>query len=271
MKENIDISVIIPYYNSHQFINDAIQSVESYQGKYIYEIIIINDGSEEPEAIKALEVIENNGKYTVLHQNNKGPAAARNTGCKKAKGEFLLFLDSDNYIDPNYITVGIDRMVAQKEIVVVYANPIFVGDISGKKGQFIAKPFDIMALLKKNYIDTCAVVRKVAWESVNGFDEEPALISYEDWEFWISIFKADWKFDYVNKDLYYYRVRKDSLVRIKGGGELHRARVNYIFTKHASLLFKHYKKAYNGYAQYQVDKRNPFRSFLKYLYLKFKV
>ena len=93
------------------------------------------------------------------------------------------------------MTIAIDILISKPKAGIAYGNPIFVNDLETKRGQFKAKPFDIMAMLSKNYIDTCAVVRKTAWESVGGFDDAPALISYEDWDFWLSLFEKDWTFE----------------------------------------------------------------------------
>ena len=62
MEEKIDISIIIPYYNSHNYIYEALKSVEAYNGNYIYEVIIIDDGSEDLDALNVLKDIENSSE-----------------------------------------------------------------------------------------------------------------------------------------------------------------------------------------------------------------
>src|SRR4051812_30684422 len=113
------ISIVIPCYNSGQFLPDAIESVRSYNGKHSYEIIIVDDGSTDEATLTLLEGLSVDS-CVVLHQPNKGPAAARNTAIRHSKGEYILFLDSDNKIRPEYIDEGIKALENDKKAGVAY-------------------------------------------------------------------------------------------------------------------------------------------------------
>ncbi len=97
MKNKIKFSIIVPVYNVEKYINKCIDSIlsQTYEN---YEIIIVNDGSID-KTIKKLEQYKNNDKISIITQPNQGLSAARNTGIKKSKGIYLLFVDSDDYID----------------------------------------------------------------------------------------------------------------------------------------------------------------------------
>src|SRR4051812_30462131 len=97
------VSIIIPCYNSGKYLPEALDSISAYPDKGMYEVIIINDGSTDELTLSLLNNLQQNGEHIVLHQENKGPAAARNAGVKMAKAPYLLFLDSDNKIESNYI------------------------------------------------------------------------------------------------------------------------------------------------------------------------
>lgn len=86
-------SIIIPVYNVEKYIVKCIESVldQTYQD---YEIIIVNDGTKD----NSIELIKN-FPVKIINQENKGLSEARNTGIKNAKGEYLIFLDSDDYIE----------------------------------------------------------------------------------------------------------------------------------------------------------------------------
>jgi glycosyltransferase involved in cell wall biosynthesis len=244
---SVDISIIIPCYNTGEFLTEAIQSVEAYRGKYKYEIIIVDDGSTEPVTVALLDKLSSSG-YTIIHQSNGGLGNARNNGCKNATGEYLLFLDSDNKIDPAYIDKGIEHLKAGKKIAVVYGNPVIFGDDS--RPGFTSGPFDIKKLMAFNYIDACAVVRKKAWNEVNGFKEERSLMGITDWEFWIRLYKAGWFFQFINEPLYYYRIRKDSMASVEADSRREKLKMYEI---HADLVSTLYIQLYNEMEIQQQD------------------
>ncbi len=254
-----NISIIIPCYNTQpEFLSEAISSIKNYKGKLSYEIIIVDDGSTNTNSILFLKNIQDK-VINVIFQENLGPAAARNTGVKNSNSEFILFLDSDDRLKPEYIDEGIYALNENKQAGVVYANAIAFGDAS--RTNFTAQPFDITELLIQNYIPMCAVLRKKAWEDVGGIDEN--LIQYEDWEFWIRIYKAGWKFIFINKPMFEYRIRKESLIA-QLREEKYKQAILYIYKKHADLVFECYQKLYATSIIYKNDMKRPLRSFVKY-------
>lgn len=96
------ISIIIPVYNCEKYIERCLNSIES-QSYPDYEVVIVNDGSTD----NTKEIIEkhrkSDKKIISLYQDNKGVSAARNTGLKNAHGNLIVFIDSDDYIEPNYL------------------------------------------------------------------------------------------------------------------------------------------------------------------------
>ena len=95
------ISVIIPVYNKDRQIIDCLNSVINQTYKN-YEIIIINDGSTDQSERKILDFIENKQNVKYIFQKNQGVSSARNTGIKAARGEYIVFIDADDYIDNDY-------------------------------------------------------------------------------------------------------------------------------------------------------------------------
>lgn len=261
-----DISIIIPCYNAGVFITEAVESVKAYKGKYTYEIIITNDGSTDFTTINELEKLGKEG-CTIINQANGGPAAARNASIKASVGEFLLLLDSDNTIDQEYIDIGIDALKNDPAVGVIYSNPRFFGEINDAR--FKTKKFDKYGLLLENFIDSCTVLRKKVWTDVGGFDEEKVLFGLEDWEFWIRVAATHWKFLYVNKQLFNYRIRENSLVnRFKDQDILDKA-LSYSYKKNYEILLSGYKELYNLNNSYIYDAQHPGRSFFKFMYKKY--
>lgn len=94
------ISVIIPLYNTEEFIAPCLESIlgQTYQN---FEVIIIDDGSTDRSVDMVLNYKRADNRITLIRQENKGPSAARNIGIELSNGEYLYFLDSDDYIDQN--------------------------------------------------------------------------------------------------------------------------------------------------------------------------
>lgn len=90
------ISIIIPVYNAEKYLHECLDSVVSQTFKDI-EIICIDDGSADNSYQVLQGYADKDSRFVILQQENKGAGAARNKGIEIAKGEFLAFLDSDDY------------------------------------------------------------------------------------------------------------------------------------------------------------------------------
>lgn len=102
-KIELDASVIIPCYNSEEYLEKCLESVLNQKSDLSYEVIAVNDGSVDNTA-KILDTYKD--KYSnlvVITQENKGFSGARNSGIKAARGRYLLFVDSDDYVEGDYI------------------------------------------------------------------------------------------------------------------------------------------------------------------------
>lgn len=101
MKKNIKVSVIIPVYNSQRFLKRCLDSIINQTLKEI-EIICINDGSTDNSAEILNEYKKKDSRIVIINQENKGIGQTRNTGLNNANGEFIGFVDSDDWVDNNY-------------------------------------------------------------------------------------------------------------------------------------------------------------------------
>lgn len=99
---NPSISLIIPVYNVDKYLNKALESVQNQTFKD-FEAIIINDGSTDSSLKIILEFCKKNENFILINQKNSGPGIARNSALKISKGEYIAFMDSDDYIEPNFL------------------------------------------------------------------------------------------------------------------------------------------------------------------------
>ena len=241
MKMNrIILSVIIPCYNDGKYLLEAIESVRKYKRKD-YEIIIINDGSTDKNTIGVLKHLKKEG-CLVIDQKHKGPSSARNNGIKRAKGKYLLLLDSDNKIEPKYIREGVKILEGNPDVGVVYSDVKIFGE-EEKVKKII--DFDFSTLLQYNYIDTCTVLRKDVWEDVGGFDVKLDKYTWEDWVFWIGVAKKGWKFYHIPEVLFYYRIRKDSRNKMADDYSMRERLFNFIAKKYGSNIYEEYRKLFS--------------------------
>lgn len=231
-EKKIDVSVIIPCFNQGRFLGESIESVID-QTFRDFEIIIVNDGSTEEHTLKILAELEKKyPNFSIIHQENRGLAGARNAGIKASKGEFFLPLDADDTIEPTMLEKCHEEITKNQKLGMVYSWVHFFGN---DESIWENSGYNFYDLLSANQLTACALVRKKAWEEVGGYDEKMKY-GYEDWEFWIRLGKSDWFGKLVKEPLFNYRRHGESMI---SGSELkHYEIVKYIRTKHKGLYSK---------------------------------
>lgn len=211
------ISVIIPVYQVKEYLEECIESVRNQTYKNL-EIILVDDGSTDGSG----EICENEAKkdnrIKVIHQNNQGVADARNTGICKARGEYIALVDSDDYVNINYLNKL--YMILKK-----YNADIAACDYTRKIGQF-----EFGAQEEHDYVITSKQMLKewhgkrkrietVCWNKlykkgilINGNNSAfPSGKEKEDiYTSHLFIERAD-RIAITDNKLYFYRKRKNSI------------------------------------------------------------
>lgn len=141
MKENIKFSVIIPVYNAEKYIEKCIDSVlnQSYQN---WELLAIDDGSKDSSYELLTKYANCDKRILVETKNNEGPGLTRNRGIRKSSGDYIVFLDSDDYIESNYFEL------LYKEIIKTNSDVLFINAIQEQPNGKILK-FEKMSYFKK--------------------------------------------------------------------------------------------------------------------------
>ena len=224
------VSVVIPCFRQTSFLLDAVESVED--GDLDPEIIVVNDGSDEPGAEAVFSVVRQRG-HIVIDQDNAGLAAARNAGFAAATTPFVLALDADNQATPEYLRQALSRFDASgPEVAAVYSDATFFGD---RVGPWKVGSWDIERLVGGNYIDACAVVRRSAWEDLGGYDAAMPRMGFEDWDLWLGVAERGWRLEYIPEPLFDYRVRATSMAA-ELRPEDRRILYKYVARKHRDLF-----------------------------------
>jgi glycosyltransferase involved in cell wall biosynthesis len=226
------VSIVIPCYNHGPMLRESLASVERVRNSNLLEVIVVDDGSSEVETRKILDELEHEG-HCVLRQPNRGASAARNAGIRLANGEFILPLDSDNRLRAVYLNEGVSLLKDNANIGVVYTDAEYFGESSGR---WHVQEFNLLSLIRWNFLDVCALYRRSLWCEVGGYDEQMPSMGLEDWDFWLRLSTRGVTFVHLPTVGFDYRVRKGSL---RTEGYMHAAEIiDYIFDKPELACYK---------------------------------
>jgi glycosyltransferase involved in cell wall biosynthesis len=234
------ISVIIPSYNSGKFLAEAIESVVNQTFGDI-EIIVVNDGSTDDteRIVREWQQRDRRIKY-INHQINKGLAAARNTGIRAAKGQYIALLDADDVWLPQKLEVQLKLLEEGSEFV--YSDRFYlIDDKRTNQSYFVSQDITpcqgkgracLPALIKKSFLSSSTVImdRKII-EQIGFYDK--SLSASEDYDFWIRILYHDFKINFSFQPLIYQRYHRGQM-----RNDIFKMRLSryIVFKKHPELL-----------------------------------
>ena len=216
---NPTISVIIPLYNSSDYIKKCIESVIN-QTYLNIEIIIVDDFSQDDSILK-IKTLKDCRIKIISHKTNKGTAAARNTGIKAARGEFVIFLDSDDYVDSDLVIKCIQEQQKNNVDCVVY-NRLKVNDLGNSIEPYVSEWDDKFYgnKIENKCINNDETETLIGWDVVptNKFISLKYLKQnkiyfleehryFEDHYFCAKLYLSKVRFSYIDEKLYYYRKR----------------------------------------------------------------
>lgn len=217
MDKDIVLSVIIPVYNTERYLKKCLDSValalENF--KYTYEVIVINDGSTGNEE-KIIKEYLDNKNFFYYKKENSGLANTKNFGIKKARGKYLSFVDSDDYIDKNFYNEAFNEYITDK---CLYDMIIYDWETIDKKNNTKY----IVEAKNKKYDDdkwgcidvmimpsSCnKIVKKELFDNL----EFPDGYIYEDLGTTLILFCRSDKVKYINKPYYKYYLSETSIMR----------------------------------------------------------
>jgi GT2 family glycosyltransferase len=202
---NPAVSVVLPCYNAHRHLGRALDSVRA-QTFRDFEILVVDDGSTDPETKAFLDGV--GADVRVLRQENRGLAGARNAGFRAAKGEYVLPLDCDDWIDPTFLDKGVAILKQRPDIAYVFAHIALEGEKTG----VLEKGFNAFEQIFLNQLPYCLLIRRRVWESLGGYDETMRA-GYEDWEFNIRAAAHGHYGLAIPEPLFHYRVTSGGMLQ----------------------------------------------------------
>ena len=203
MSTLIKVSVIIPCYNYGHFLPAAVASVVA-QSFTAWEIIIVDDGSTDATLDTARQIMAqyHERRIRLLHQPNQGLSAARNTGARHAAAAYIMYLDADDQLAPTYLERTVAILDTQPSVGFVYSGIRLFGQ---DEHEWPSVAFDLRTLMVENFIPSHALLRRLGWEQVGGFDTVHRLYGLEDWDFWLRLGAAGWSGWHIEELLVFYR------------------------------------------------------------------
>lgn len=214
------VSIIVPVYNVAKYLNECIQSVLNQSYRDI-EVILINDGSTDTSGEICDYWKEVDKRVTVLHKKNQGLSSARNMGLDKMRGEYVVFVDSDDIVHPMMVERALSVLESRNFDCVVYKYKEIREECSVKL--FEKLEYDnIEELTQKEVLKTILIgkeFRMLVWNKVykaelwDGIRFQTGRQPGEDVSVTYKVLDKCESVGYIRDKLYYYRIRRGSLIR----------------------------------------------------------
>ena len=210
------VSVVVPCYNQGRYLDQAVDSALAQTFPDL-EILVVDDGSTEPETLRVLDGFAR-PKTRVLRGPNRGLPGARNTGIRAAAGEYVCCLDADDILEPALLEKSVAVLDARPEVTFVSHWLRTFGD---ETWDWTPDRCDFPALLDANTVNGAAPVRRQALLDAGLFDES-MRDGCEDWDIWITLVERGAVGVILPEFLFRYRRRADSMSRLmaRSGGNV---------------------------------------------------
>ena len=215
------ISIIVPVYNAEKYLQKCLDSIleQTYQN---LEIIIVNDGSTDNSGQICHEYEQKDSRIIYMEKENGGVSDTRNTGLDRMTGSYVTFVDSDDWLEPNYVQFLYEKLIEHQADIVVgnytrfnEANSVFYFHTSADYYEKVYDNTSIISCLydSKELLNSALIVAwgKIYKKEIMANFRFPIDRIGEDALFNLKALLDSKKVVYVNKSAYIYRVREGSL------------------------------------------------------------
>lgn len=206
------VSIIIPVYNLENYIENCLSSVMNQSYKEL-EILCIDDGSTDRSAERIKCLAEQDSRIKYLYRENAGVSAARNKGLDEASGDYVMFVDGDDYIHYQAVEILLDE-ATRSDCDMVCANYMYTSKLNEKMMPITdvnAREISVEDIFKSSdslYKTACSKIIKTSVAKKAAFPL--GITNGEDRFYMIMLFENEITVKFANVTLYYYYVRSNS-------------------------------------------------------------
>jgi glycosyltransferase involved in cell wall biosynthesis len=221
------VSVVITCCNLGQYLDEAVSSVlaQTYQD---FEIVIVDDGSSDPDTQRRLEGYSR-PKTRVIRAAHAGVAAARNVGIASVSGEYFCTLDADDTIESTFLEKLV--RVLDDDPSLTFCSS-WLRTFGGEDWEWTPARCDLPTLLWEDTVLTASLVRREAVVAVGGFDAAMPEQGDDDWDLWLTLVERGHRGVIVPEILHNYRRRPGSVSTVCWYGPAHLPLLRYRVSKH---------------------------------------
>jgi glycosyltransferase involved in cell wall biosynthesis len=214
MKEENLISVIVPVYNVEDYIEKSLNSLLNQTYKN-FEVLIVNDGTEDNSIKVAKDTVQDDQRFIFLEKENGGLSDARNYGIDHAKGNYLTFLDSDDYYDEQFLEKMLEKITQENADVVICDLTLVKEDHSLVRHQLNKHQTSISG--EEAFLDISILnmaQNKMYKKELFDNTRYPLGYYYEDRATTYKLFYQSSKIAFVNEKIFFYLQRENSITRV---------------------------------------------------------
>lgn len=272
-------SILTPAYNAEKFIERCITSVLEQNFKD-FEFIIVDDGSVDDTYQVCLQYAKKDKRIKLIRQENQGVAATRNILLENAQGEWITFVDADDYIHNHYLCTFLKCLQASPEVDVFISDYFSVVNetlVSGKSNSFKTKTEFIIRLLDFRKVNTALwgkIIRR-DFITANGISFKPGIDMGEDLLFMTRLFPSASDIHYISEKLYYWVRNTNSMTSNQRSkyytdivkvydiiDEYYKSKTDYLLYKALIQKSKLYLKS-----QFRLSRNDEVRTLSKEIYI----
>lgn len=227
------IAAIVTCHDLGRTVIEALESVEG-QTRPAAEIFVVDGASDDAYTRQLLGRLQRDGT-TVIRTNKPGASAARNLGASRASADYLVCLDADDILEPEYFAAAAAHLDAEPDLDFVSCAIRAFGAAS-----YVWRPSDpsfVEAVSTGAVPHASTMLRRRLWEQVGGFDED--IVTFELLDFWATVMEQGRKGIVLAEPWLRYRVRPGSAYRRSIVTSTYRARLEYFYGKHRAAVERH--------------------------------
>lgn len=255
------VSVVMPAFNAGEHLRESIESVLS-QSYSNWELIIVDDGSEDNTALIAQEYVSKDGRIKYFYQTNGKQGRARNKGICESAGELIAFLDADDWWCKEKLEIQVSLMQSNALVSLIFSNGYCLENEKVREYEVTQKETwdkeDIPLFIDFNRIPLSSVmIRRGVLINSGMFSEDLKIQNAEDYELWMRLLYAGHKFCSIPDRLFYYRVHKDQ-------STFGHANLSIpLFTLYSRLYYDHPTDKFTNYLIARITQYLPYATFHK--------